>query len=258
MNAFVFAALAGLSAATLPSLGDAACDVHSGKTTTALVELYTSEGCSSCPPADRLLGHLPQLLGPSAAVVPLALHVGYWDDLGWKDPYAQDIFARRQDWLAHANVRGQVYTPQFFVSGTESSAATVALADRVRTLNALPAPATLHLNAAPEGLSALSIRAQAKMSGEADTSALYVAITENGLVSQVNAGENRGTTLSHDHVVRLWIGPLNLVHGSAQLQRDVPLPQTWNRGHLEVIAFVEDVRSGHVVQAVRATQCAGS
>ncbi|MFZ0790983.1 MAG: DUF1223 domain-containing protein [Chromatiaceae bacterium] len=84
-----------------PSAGLAACDVQSGSNTTALVELYTSEGCSSCPPADVQLARLR----PGTTLVPLALHVGYWDDLGWddlswRDPYAQDGFARRQGWLA--------------------------------------------------------------------------------------------------------------------------------------------------------------
>jgi hypothetical protein len=258
MNAFVSTALVGLLAATVPVLGDAACDVHSGTTTAALVELYTSEGCSSCPPADRQLGQLEQLLGRGAEAVPLALHVGYWDDLGWKDPYAQDVFALRQNWLAHANAQRQVYTPQFFVSGTESSALTDALGDRVRHVNALPSAATIHLKAKPEGLNALTILAQATIKGGGDAAALYVAITESSLVSKVRAGENSGATLTHEHVARVWIGPIRLGSGSVQLQRDVPLPRAWNRAKLEVIAFVQDERSGHVLRAVRAGQCAGS
>jgi len=74
----------------------AACGAKSGPRTLPLVELYTSEGCSSCPPADVQLARLR----PGTTLVPLALHVGYWDDLGWRDPYAQDGFARRQGWLA--------------------------------------------------------------------------------------------------------------------------------------------------------------
>src|SRR4051794_5480511 len=84
----------------IPAL--AACDADSGTTRAVLVELYTSEGCSSCPPADQAL----MRLGASAAsndaksprVVPIALHVDYWDSIGWKDPFAQPGFATRQAW----------------------------------------------------------------------------------------------------------------------------------------------------------------
>ena len=97
----IVAAVAGI-----PVAGWTACDVQSGSNTTALVELYTSEGCSSCPPADLQLARLR----PGTTLVPLALHVRYWgdlswDDLSWRDPYAQDGFARRQGWLAKRSDR---------------------------------------------------------------------------------------------------------------------------------------------------------
>ncbi|MDP2640606.1 MAG: DUF1223 domain-containing protein [Betaproteobacteria bacterium] len=117
----------------------AACDARSGPKTAALVELYTSEGCSSCPPADRQLSRLRQMLDPAAEVVPLALHVGYWDYIGWKDPYAQAAFGERQSGLVRAGQQNTVYTPQFFVGGTELRSWRGGLRDQVRQLNALPA-----------------------------------------------------------------------------------------------------------------------
>src|SRR5471030_1350375 len=136
---FAICTLVAASSAALPAAGFAGCDVRSGPKTAALVELYTSEGCSSCPPADQQLRRLQQVLDPAAEVIPLALHVGYWDYIGWKDPYAQAPFGERQSWLVRANQRNTVYTPQFFVSGSEVRSWQVGLRDSVRQLNALPA-----------------------------------------------------------------------------------------------------------------------
>src|SRR4051812_48677444 len=90
------------------------CDVKSGPATAALIELYTSEGCSSCPPADRQLNGLVRELAAGAVFVPLALHVTYWDRIGWKDVFAQKAFDARQAQLLASGLRKVAYTPQFF------------------------------------------------------------------------------------------------------------------------------------------------
>ena len=260
MNSRTFAirTFVAVSTAVLPATALAACDARSGPKTAALVELYTSEACSSCPPADRQLRRLRQALDPAAEVVPLALHVGYWDYIGWKDPYAQAAFAERQDWLVHANRRRTVYTPQFFISGTELRSWQGTLRDRVRQLNALPAAATIRVqaNIAPNG--ALALDAEATARAGAGPAALYLALAESGLVSKVTRGENGGVTLAHDHVVREWIGPIRLTRSAARVKRDTPRPPAWSRARLEVVAFVQDERTGSVLQAVSAQRCAGS
>jgi hypothetical protein len=242
--------LLAILASGIPTAGMADCAVQSGPGTAALVELYTSEGCSSCPLADRQLGQLRQ----DAKLVPLALHVGYWDALGWPDPYARDDFARRQSWLVQLAGRRTVYTPQFFVGGNEARPA--AVADEVRRLNGQPAQADIRLQAQTMGGDVLSISATA--SSAIDGAALYVAVAENGLSTQVRAGENAGRKLGHEHVVRAWIGPLKLQGGSVEFRRSVPLDRTWQRGRLEVSAFVQDPHDGRVLQAVGAGQCLGS
>jgi hypothetical protein len=228
----------------------AACEAQSGPGTAALVELYTSEGCSSCPPADRQLAELRQ----GGMVVPLALHVGYWDDLGWHDPFAQDAFAGRQSWLVRRGGGRTVYTPQFFVAGTAVRPA--AVNGRIHTVNAEPPQASILLKARAQGSNALAISATARSA--VATAALYVAVAENGLSSQVRAGENGGRRLRHDHVVRAWIGPLRLHDGGTELRRRVTLAKTWQRARLEVSAFVQDQDTGRVLQAVDAGQCTGS
>jgi hypothetical protein len=255
---FVVCTLTAASLATLAATSYAGCDARSGPKTAALIELYTSEGCSSCPPADEQLRRLRQMLDPAAEVVPLALHVGYWDYIGWKDPYAQTTFGERQTWLVRANQRNTVYTPQFFLNGTELRSWQSALRNKVQHLNALPAAATIRVRARIAPNSLLALNAEATARAEAEPSALYVALAESGLVSNVTRGENAGATLPHDHVVREWIGPVHLTGGTAQVRRDIPLPAAWSRERLEVVAFVQDERTGSVLQAMSARQCAGS
>jgi hypothetical protein len=255
---FAICAVVAAASAVLPDAGFAACDVRSGPKTAALVELYTSEGCSSCPPADRQLSRLRQALDPAAEVVPLALHVGYWDYIGWKDAYAQGAFGERQSWLAHANQQNTVYTPQFFVGGTELRAWQGALRDKVRQLNMLPSAAAIRVQAGLSASGALVLRADATSRAGAGPAALYLAVAESGLATKVTRGENGGVTLAHDHVVREWIGPIRLAGGAAQAQREIALPADWNRARLEVVAFVQDERSGGVLQALSAQHCAGS
>ena len=165
---FAVGALLVASAATLPSPALAGCEAQSGPNTAALVELYTSEGCSSCPPADRQLSHLQQALDPAAVAVPLSLHVDYWDYIGWSDPYAQAEFAKRQRWLVQANHEGVVYTPHFFVSGSELRPWQTALRDAVRNLNAKPAQAQIRIEANLTRNDSLVLAADATARGAGD------------------------------------------------------------------------------------------
>ncbi|HQR10934.1 MAG TPA: DUF1223 domain-containing protein [Casimicrobiaceae bacterium] len=250
--ALLICPVAAATALAMPTLTFAACEAKSGPATAALVELYTSEGCSSCPPADRRLSQLRQSLGAKAEAVPLSLHVGYWDYIGWHDPFAQQAFEQRQRRLVALNHRQTVYTPHFFVGGTEIGLQRSALGDEVWRLNARPADAAIHVAAGPTGSGALAVDADATTIGRGTQASLYLAVTESGLVSKVARGENGGATLKHDHVVRAWVGPIPLSKGAVRAQREIALDPTWNRAQLDLVAFVEDDRTGAVLQAVNA------
>ncbi|NEV60836.1 DUF1223 domain-containing protein [Thiorhodococcus minor] len=232
---------------SLPLAGKAACEVESGPGTTALIELYTSEGCSSCPPADARLSRLR----PDQSLVPLALHVGYWDDLGWRDPFAQEGFAKRQSWLVGLGGARTVYTPQFFINGAATRPGS--LASQVERINAQPARASLRLRAAlsEDGRLALDARAASPL----EDVLLVIAVAESGLSSDISAGENRGRRLRHHHVVRAWLGPFPLKTGQLTLKRTLALAPSWRPDALAVGAFVQDPRSGQVLQAVGADRC---
>ncbi|HEX4596916.1 MAG TPA: DUF1223 domain-containing protein [Burkholderiaceae bacterium] len=245
-----------LAAALLaPTFSWAACDVRSGQKTAALVELYTSEGCSSCPPADKRLSQFPSAEYGFAQVVPISLHVDYWDYIGWKEPFAQPQFSERQSWLAHANGHKTVYTPHFFVSGTEVRDWHEHLGDELKRVNAQPARASVGVHAELTGAGTVLVAASASAPSSSGPLALFVAVTEDKLTSSVSAGENRGVTLSHEHVVRQWLGPIALNAGHVDFKQTVTDRSSWNSGQLGIAGFVQDLQTGQVLQAVGASQC---
>lgn len=247
---------AALAAAVVSSALHAApdaCAAKSGAATAALVELYTSEGCDSCPPADRWLSGLPAAGFGPGTVVALALHVDYWDYIGWKDPFAQGRFSARQRELATTGRSRVVYTPQVILAGKDFRGwrDRARFAASVAAINATPARAALELARA-----ATEVRAQAAVPRpeDRDDAALYVAVYESGLASRVGAGENRGATLRHDFVVREWWGPVALdAAGAAALVRQADARALARGG---VAAFVQRRRTGEVLQALALPACA--
>jgi hypothetical protein len=176
--------------APLAAAADAqACTARSGAAVTPLVELYTSEGCNSCPPADRWLSALVQ----RPEVVALAYHVDYWDRLGWKDRFASPAYTRRQyEQLAHNGARF-AYTPQIVIDGRDQQGGPrLALANR-------PAP-VVSIELVRDG-ERVTANVVAGASAPARLAA-YWAVTESGHRTAVKAGENEGVTLAHDFVVR--------------------------------------------------------
>lgn len=223
-------------AATMPTANAANCQATSPKNTVALVELYTSQGCSSCPPADRWLSQLPSRIDASRAI-PLALHVGYWDYIGWKDPFAKREFNDRQTQLAALNGNRTRYTPGVFVQGRETDWSSSAFDAQLRTINQRPAAATIKLDNVETQGGKIGVRAHAALAapGSAKNPRMFVALVQNGISTKVTAGENRGETLANDRVTRAWSGPLPLGTRSILLEAPSTAPDT-----LALVAFVED------------------
>ena len=228
----------------------AQCVVESGAGTAALVELYTSEGCSSCPPAERWLAGLAKRFAPTS-VVPLALHVDYWDYIGWKDPYGKREFALRQRKLSQLQRMALVYTPQVLLQGRDFRAwHGKGFDEAVAKVNAEPAKARMKLEVLRADETGLEVEATA----DAPEGDLYVAAYRSGLQSHVNAGENRGRILSHDYVVLEWQGPF-AVAGRVVERRTLPLLPGANPGNSGVAAFVQNRRTGEVLQALLRPAC---
>ena len=235
------------------------CTARSGERTAVLVELYTSEGCSSCPPADRWLSSLAGRGYAPDRVVPLSLHVDYWDYIGWKDPYAKREFSLRQRKLTQLQRLALVYTPQVMVQGRDFRRwGTPAFDDAVASINAQPAKARIELAIRNAGSASLDAEARAEVPGraQAGAAALYLATYQNRLVSRVDAGENRGRVLEHDYVVLEWLGPFSFgPQGRLAQRRELPLLPKASAADSGVVAFVQDRHSGEVLQALMLPAC---
>jgi hypothetical protein len=238
------------------AMGGTACRAASPEYTIALLELYTSEGCDSCPPADRWFSALD--LGaaqPRAAA--LAFHVDYWDHLGWRDRFDSSAFTQRQYEQMQRHDTAFVYTPQVLLQGNDfawrgTHQPTRALA----AINARPARATIELAAAPTERKSVAIDVHVRVPQAADRghAVVAMALVQSELASDVKAGENTGKHLVHDHVVRAWRSGL-AVGATGELQQRVELPLPDEHGPLAVVAWAEDAANGDVLQALSLALC---
>ncbi len=210
-----------------------------------VIELFTSQGCSSCPPADRLL----KRLAADPRVIPLSFHVDYWNYIGWTDPFSSKRWSERQQGYARAFRSNRIYTPQLVVSGRTGLNGSDEAGARKRIAEALAAePAgRVTLSVDPPGSPSqdrLKVKVGAKLSraveGPLD---LWVAVYETGLTTKVGAGENASSTLHNDYVVRRLEKALALTGSADSAELVLGLDKRWKRESLGVAAFLQDPKT---------------
>jgi len=183
----------------------------------ALLELFTSEGCSSCPPADRLL---PQLASENAGVIPLSFHVDYWNNLGWKDPFSQGEFTDRQKQYARQLKLESIYTPQLIINGQYELVGSNKLGaeGNIQKLLKQNAPVKIIVDQVKKENNQLSVTCH--LVGDWQNSDLIAAVVQKHAETYVKAGENHGARLSHTNVVREFL------HNKAaeKMNFEIPIP----------------------------------
>jgi hypothetical protein len=213
-----------------------------------IVELFTSEGCSSCPPADAVLIDLVEHQPVAGVqVIGLGEHVDYWDRQGWKDRFSDHVFTQRQQAYATAAGSSDVYTPQMFVDGGApfvGSDRTAAIA-AIRRAAARPKPA-IALNATGPNSYAVSIGPSRAIAG----ATVWLAIVEDGLSSMVTGGENSGRALRHAAVTRrlITLGKADK-DGSFAREGSLDLDPRWKRPALHAIVIVQPGSFGPIAAA---------
>lgn len=227
------------SAKNLDTAGESHQTDVKGERQAVLVELFTSEGCSSCPPADKVLTILQNdQLVPNAEVITLGYHVDYWDHDGWKDRFSAHAFTVRQETYARQFKLSGPYTPQIVVDGAKElvgsnrAQANEAIAESAKNSKA-SIDVKLDGDRVHGTVSALPVHIDAT---------IYLAIAESKLVSNVSAGENSGSKLEHSSVVRLLasIGTIKASDSKAKFDADVPTDEDWKNGNLRYVVFVQE------------------
>ena len=222
-----------------------------------VVELFTSEGCSSCPPADELLARMDETQPVEGAeVIALAQHVDYWNYLGWSDPYSSREFSERQGAYSRAFGQDGVYTPQMVVdgraefSGGNSGKAFKEIERAAREPKAEVLLTRADVRAKSDAPVRLSLRVEKlpKLS-DGDAAEVLLAITEGGLASDVSRGENTGRKLKHVGVVRRLTKLGELGAGTFSADTDVTLEEGWRRENLRAVVFLQERASRRVVGA---------
>jgi hypothetical protein len=223
-----------------------------------LLELFTSEGCSSCPPADRLLASLDRQPVENAELIVLSEHVDYWNHLGWSDPFSSALFSARQQEYADRLHVASVYTPQLVIDGRLETVGS----DEPEVLKAIAksvAEPKLAVSVRAERSGNGATTAHVEAEGNGRNAELYIAIAEDHAQTHVLRGENSGRMLSHVAVVRS-LTRVGKWEGTGLRSRNVPLPDkagsSANSSEIRVIAILQDPKTGKILGAAQ-TRVAG-
>ena len=214
--------------------------VSSGEFQTAVLELYTSEGCSSCPPADRWFNELVKLPEHELDVLALAFHVDYWDYIGWEDIYAEPNYTNRQRHLARVNQQSSVYTPEFFVNGIEARG-TRSVIDKIMSTSKLLSTVDLELTLQQDKDSIL-IELSSQFDPKHKPLVRFV-VFENDLSSDVKKGENAGKQFHHQQVVRYLSPKKSLL---AEISYSIKIKAQWKLENVGIAALVKNKKGEHL------------
>jgi len=207
-----------------------------------VVELFTSEGCSSCPPADQLLGRLgSEPRSDGVEVIPLGFHVDYWNFQGWTDRFSSAAYSERQIRYAHKFRIEGAYTPQLVFDGSEEGEGNdPARAHRlIERAAQRPAAAAVQMKLSGNNLQ-IKVNAAKNLAGE-----VMLAYTEDNLASKISAGENNGRELRHSAVVR-ELRSLGRLHDGFENTVPLKLKKDWKRNDIRVVVFVEEPDNGAI------------
>jgi len=230
--------------------GEAPNPTEKANTGFAVVELFTSEGCSSCPPAERLFNSIVKDAEANGKeVFALAFHVDYWNRLGWKDRFSEGAYSERQRIYAQKLKARSVYTPQMVVNGNvEFVGSSETEANRAITqalVKAEPVQVTLKM----ESQAGATTNVSYEVSEGAGAAVINFALVEKGLFTVVQRGENSGRKLHHDNVVRLFKTETLTESGTGVFS--ITLPEGVDPSKAEIIAFVQQKESYQILGADR-------
>lgn len=214
----------------------------------ALVELYTSQGCSSCPRADQYLSEvIKDSEQENTNVIALSFHVDYWNRLGWKDPYSSQANTQRQYHYARSLRSSSVYTPQMIVNGSDEFVGSNRQKGTASIQAGLKETPKMGISLRATIVDPQNVKVNYAIEGNtSDGEVLNLAIVEKGIITPIGRGENGGRTLSHDNVVRVF-QTLSTLKKQGFLQMEIP--EDLVKENASVVAFIQQEGPGKVVAA---------
>ena len=220
----------------------------------AVLELFTSEGCGKCPTAEAFVNQLPEEHQiDNEQLIVLGFHIDYLNERkGWVDRFAKPAYSERQRKLARLNLEDVVYTPELIVSGEVVHNWRQHLVEVIEFINDFDAKADLALNAHMQQNS-LQINADIAVRGEENRqhSKAYLALMEDDVESVALGGDNAGHYFNHQNLVRVWLGPLDLnAQGESNISQQIVLDENWDPDKLELVALVQNMNDGLVLQGL--------
>lgn len=230
----------------LPVFAAEKLTVDSGTKQITVLELYTSEGCSSCPPADKWFEALVETPRQDLNILPLAFHVDYWDYIGWKDRFADPKHTSRQRQLGNNNRQRSIYTPEFFVDGKEARGTRNVLS-QIKSRQSKQSPIRLKLSVSKNQHS-LMVELET-MATDSPVSGLQhrYFVYENGLSSDVKHGENAGEVLHHEQVVRYMSAAFKSTKSDSH---SIKINPDWQLDNIGIAALVTTAGNEQYLQAV--------
>lgn len=225
-----------------------------------VAELYTSEGCSSCPPADRWLESQLTSEEVSSNILALSFHVDYWNYIGWEDPYSSKQFTQRQYEHKRAGHVSQIYTPQFVFSNREVRRWGQAglIPRQLAAMKTDKAPIGLHMSLERKSASKVKIQVDTEwLDDRYDSGVMSVVLFEDKLAQRVTAGENKGELLQHSRVVRQLIKPAQVSNSRRTHVVEINIPEQWKQQNTGIGVIVENRESGTILQALNAPNALG-
>ena len=210
-----------------------------------LMELFTSQGCSSCPPADVILGQYAKK--NDAHIIPLAFHVDYWNRLGWVDSFSTEEYTSRQHYYASKFNSESVYTPQIILNGQKEMVGSDEAAIATAVGNFLNEPETASISFSSKSVEGNAVKIGYSVNKLISTARINAALVQADVITQIRAGENRGVKLDNYNVVREFkTVSLTNTAGNIELQ----LPRGTNTNEFSVVLFIQD-DSGKIIAAIK-------
>jgi hypothetical protein len=212
----------------------------------AVIELFTSEGCSSCPPADKVLSALQQQYAGQPVLL-LGFHVDYWNYLGWKDPFSSSAYSQRQRWYAGVMNLESVYTPQTIINGQWQAVGSEKNSIQQHIKNALQQPAAGSIHLYDSVINNNTLQVKYSIATPAENSQLVFVLVQKLAVTAVGKGENRGETLQHINIVRDY----SLIENpAADGTKQFSIPAGLKREDVFIAAYLQQTANGHITAAV--------